>query len=123
MSIARVETPSACSRSSSPGIRADASSSVAPQLRIGFRSTRLYSAANAAAIATAPIPDLTGETDARRLAPACARTVMEPEDRLRRSRGGVDERITNADIDHARRKEIALSPATGTSRASDRDRC
>src|SRR5215217_5107891 len=68
MSIARVETPSACSRSSSPGIRADASSSVAPQLRIDLRSTRLYSAANAAAIATATIRDLTRETAAGRLA-------------------------------------------------------
>src|SRR4051794_17472757 len=68
MSIARVETPSASSSNSSPGSRADASLSVAPQLRIAFRSTRLYSAASAAASATAPIRDLTRETDAGRLA-------------------------------------------------------
>src|SRR5215217_7226021 len=68
MSIARVETPSACSSNSSPGSRADASSSVAPQLRIDLRNTRLYSAASAAAIATATIRDLMSETAAGRLA-------------------------------------------------------
>src|SRR3954454_22228366 len=63
MSIARVETPSACSSNSSPGNRADASLSVAPQLRIDLRSTRTYSPASAAAIATATVLLFTSDTD------------------------------------------------------------
>src|SRR3954454_12966728 len=70
MSIARVETPSACLSNSSPGNRADASSSVAPQLRIDLRSTRMYSPASAAAIATATVRLFTSDTDKGGL--ACA---------------------------------------------------
>ena len=45
MSIARVETPSASSSNSSPASRAPASESVAPQVRIGERRKRKYTAA------------------------------------------------------------------------------
>src|SRR4051794_16624530 len=91
MSIARVETPSACSSNSSPGNRADASFSVAPQLRIDLRSTRMYSPASAAAIATATVPLFTSDTDQGGL--ACAPSSHAASDVPRRDRSGAQLRL------------------------------
>src|SRR3954447_7185647 len=84
MSIARVETPSACSSNSSPGNRADASLSVAPQLRIDLRSTRTYSPASAAAIATATVRLFTSDTENG--GPACAPSLHPASGMPRRDR-------------------------------------
>src|SRR4051794_36924603 len=116
MSIARVETPSACSSNSSPGNRADASFSVAPQLRIDLRSTRMYSLASAAAIATATVPLFTSDTDQGGL--ACAPSSHAASGVPRRDRSSAHLRLRRRERRDRSEADVTATDARGRRRKS-----